>query len=41
MTAATQEAIDAFTDRFVDAMNDAALISMASIGHRTSRRSTA
>ena len=35
MSAATQEAIDAFTDRFVDAMNDAALISMASIGHRT------
>lgn len=32
---ASQDAIDAFTERFVDAMNDAALISMASIGHRT------
>jgi SAM-dependent methyltransferase len=35
MPAATQDAIEAFTERFVDAMNDAALISMASIGHRT------
>ena len=35
MPAATQEAIDAFADRLVEAMNHAALISMTSIGHRT------
>lgn len=34
MSSTHQQAVDAFTERFVSAMNDAALVAMASIGHR-------